>query len=216
MRNKIIFLFLILCTSQAGAKSLYVSEELTIPMRSGPTTSHRIVKFLTSGAQLKAFEESEDKKFIRVITAEDEKEGWVRVNQVMDHKSARERLPGLLKRISSLKEEVKTLKAETKSQEETIEKLNREIAGISEQLKELRLVSREPAAIAQKNRELTALIEKVNAENKTLIEQNTILSDENIKEWFMIGGGVALVSLFFGLIIPNFRWRRKKDSWGGF
>ena len=57
---------------------------------------------------------------------------------------------------------------------------------------------------------------KANRELDRALKENARLSDDNIKEWFMIGGAVSLISLFFGLIIPNFKWRRKKDSWGSF
>jgi hypothetical protein len=41
------------------------------------------------------------------------------------------------------------------------------------------------------------------------------MSNMDIKLWFMVGGGVALISLILGLVIPSFNWGRKKDSWGG-
>ena len=48
------------------------------------------------------------------------------------------------------------------------------------------------------------------------MSENEELRDDSLKEWFLIGGGVSLFSLFAGLVIPNFRWRKKRDSWGDF
>lgn len=60
---KILFACLLMISTQLFAKNIqYVSDELTIPMRTGPTTSHKILKFLTSGTMVDVLDVSDDKK----------------------------------------------------------------------------------------------------------------------------------------------------------
>jgi len=193
----------------------YVTDELTIPLRSGSSREHRITKFLVSGTALTVYETNDDGSYTRVTVVEDKREGWVETKNLMHNRSARERLPGLAEKVKKLKVSIKNFETNKKQLEQQNEELKRETIELGDQLKELRIVSAKPAAIADRNRRLTIQIEKVDAKNAALIEENIILSDENIKTWFMVGGGVALVSLLFGLIIPGFGWGRKKDGWGG-
>ncbi len=211
----LLALLLVAPVQFAYSATSYVTDELTVPMRSGASKGHRIIKFLVSGMALKVYETSEDGSFTRVTTVEDEKEGWVETRYLMKNRSARERLPGLTEKIKKLKTSVKDLEENKKQLEQQNAELEQETIELGNQLKELRIVAQEPAALADKNRRLTAQIKKVDAKNAELIKENTFLADENIKTWFMIGGGVALVSLFFGLVIPSFSWGRKKDGWGG-
>jgi SH3 domain protein len=204
----------------ASAETLYVSDELTIPIRSGATMQHRILGFLTSGTSLDVQETSDDGDYYRVNAAG--KEGWVKAEFAMKSPSARSQLPGLYKRIEALKADIgegkstiKDLNARIKQLEDDTRALEKNRDGLADSLDDLKQVAARPVAIAQHNKELEQNLNKVSNELTLVQAENEHLRDRNIKEWFMIGGGVSLASLFFGLIIPNFKWRRKRDSWGG-
>ncbi len=215
-------LFLLLFASVLQAQTVYVSDQLTIPLRTGDTMQHRIIKFLKSGTRLDVLESNDAGTYRRVRTASG-KEGWVEAAKLMSQPSARSQLAALNKRVASLKAEVET-KTETLAElrdtlrqlEEKNEKLEKFSQRQSEQLAELKKVAARPVQLAQTNMKLESDLARVNRELDRALAENASLSNNNIKEWFMIGGGVSLISLFFGLIIPNFRWRRKKDSWGSF
>lgn len=204
----------------ASAETVYVSDELTVPLRSGASLQHRILSFLTSGTPMEVLETSEDGAFQRVNI--DGKEGWIKAEYLMKTQSARSQLPVLNKRIESLKADIKEGKSTISDLNERIKQLetdNRALEkdrdGVTDSLDKLKQVAARPVAIAQENRELVEKLDGVTGELTLLQQENERLRDRNIKEWFMIGGGVSLISLFFGLIIPNIKWRRKRDSWGG-
>jgi len=216
----IVLLFMLGSYAFATAETLYISDELKVALRSGASTQHRIISFLTSGAELSVLETSVDGDFYRVNV--DGKEGWVKAEYVMKSASARAQLPVLNKRIDVLKADIRSEKATTaelsariKQLEEDKRALEKTRDGINDSLENLKQVAAKPFAIAQQNKELEAELAKIGNELAFLQNENAFLRDRNIKEWFMIGGGVSLASLFFGLIIPNIRWRRKRDSWGG-
>ena len=72
----VLFVMTATITLPLQAKVLYVSDELKVPMRSGASNGHRIVKFLVSGAALTVIEVSEDGNFTHV-EASGGKTGWV-------------------------------------------------------------------------------------------------------------------------------------------
>ncbi len=223
IRNALLATCLLSFFSNALAETRYVSDQLTIPLRTGDTMQHRIIKFLKSGTRLDVQESNEAGTYYRVVVSGSGKEGWVEANKVMNQPSARSQLAAVNKRLAALKAdlkeknktiaELKTTIAQLEEQNEKLDKLGKRK---SQQLAELEKVAARPVQLAQANMKLETELAKANRELDRALKENARLSDDNIKEWFMIGGAVSLISLFFGLIIPNFKWRRKKDSWGSF
>lgn len=198
----------------------YVSDELTIPLRSGTSDKHRIFRFLASGTPLNVLEVSEDGNYSRV-TDPDGKEGWVKNSDLMTRRSARDRLVDandkLAKSRASVKELKKTiaeLQSESKKlsrQLESSEKHGRTLEGDIAYMKK---VTANPMALANKNKSLEEQISTVTKLNVQLKNENKRLSDQSTKEWFILGAAVSLGSLLFGLLITRIRWQRK-NSWGG-
>ena len=210
-----LFAVSVLLSFSARSETIaYVTDELTVPLRSGTSTSHRIIKFLPSGTKLNVLEVDEESGFTQVST-EDGKEGWVQSAHLMNNRSAREQLPTLAAKTNELRSLLKELKQEKAQLEKKIKKIEDDNQTLADRIQELREVAAEPAAIADKNRRLTEQLQKVDAMNEQLIADNERMSNMDIKLWFMVGGGVALLSLILGLVIPSFNWGRKKDSWGG-
>jgi SH3 domain protein len=203
------------------AETLYVSDELTIPLRSGDTSQHRIIKFLPSGAKLEILDTNEAGSYQLVRTTSG-KQGWVEAKKLMKSASARSQLPKLSKRIAKLKTDIRQKNetiAELKASISDLQNQNSKLDGYgqrqSDELARLKKVAARPVQLAQQNSKLETDLAKTNRELDRALAENADLSNNNIKEWFMIGGGVSLISLLFGLVIPNFKWRRKTDSWGG-
>ena len=111
---KVLLLSLLLSSGLLSAKDIqYVSDQLTIPMRSGTTTSHKILKFLNSGTALDVLEINAEKTHARVALLEDEdKSGWVETRLIMPEPSAREQLVAVKKKNQSLKDKRSELKKE--------------------------------------------------------------------------------------------------------
>ena len=114
VQTRILLVCLLMINTQLFAKNIqYVSDELTIPMRTGPTTSNKILKFLTSGMKVEVLELSDDKNYSRIMLAGDEsKSGWVETRSLMSQPSAREQLVAVNKSNEALKDKQVTLKAE--------------------------------------------------------------------------------------------------------
>jgi len=220
--TRILFTCLLMISTQLFAKNIqYVSDELTIPMRTGPTTSHKILKFLTSGTMVDVLDVSDDKKHTRIVLIEDEsKSGWVETRLLMSQPSAREQLIAANKSSQALKEKQATLKTELAE----LQKKNAELQDVQSQLEnkyldlqntlaKLRTNAAEPIRIADENEQLKQQLHNEQNKNIDLVKKNAFLADQNIKQWFMIGAGVSIGSLILGLLITRIRWKRR-DSWG--
>jgi SH3 domain protein len=199
----------------------YVSDELTVPLRSGTSNQHRIILFIKSGAALKILEVSEDGSYSRVSTP-DGKEGWVDNSNLMNQSSARDRLVGANNKLSKSREMVKDLKKTIADLKTKNRNLNNQLAASDKKggalegdIAHLKKVTANPLALANKNRTLEDDLKTATTLNEQLKNKNERLSDDSIKEWFILGATVSLGSLLFGLLITRIRWQ-KKSSWGDF
>jgi SH3 domain protein len=202
------------------AKTSYVSDELNVPMRSGASNGHRIIKFLKSGTALTVLSASDDNKFIEVRIA-DGKTGWVASEDVMDIPSGRDRLAAAKKKfanadkvITDLENKIKELKTEIRQLKNEKSKLENERTNLSNSLEDLKITAANPLALSKKNKELRKDLEKAEANVAMLDKDNQALRSNVMQEWFIIGGAVSIGSLILGLIITRINWRRKRDNWG--
>ncbi len=219
--SALLFICLLLSSSLIAAKNIqYVSDDLTIPMRSGITNAHKILKFLNSGVALEIIELTEDKKHALVMPVGDEsKTGWVETSLLMPNKSARDQLVRAKKKMQVLKDQQAELKkqlAESQSQNAELQnvqsQLENKIKSLQNMLARLRKNASDPIRIADENEQLKQQLADAEAKAAELTEENIILGDENIKSWFLIGGAVSMGSLIFGIVLTRIRWK-KNDRW---
>ncbi|MDH5736543.1 MAG: TIGR04211 family SH3 domain-containing protein [Gammaproteobacteria bacterium] len=216
-----IFSLLVLPIGDSLAGSTrYVTDELTIPMRTGTTNRHKIIKFIPSGTRLSILETSEDGSYIK--TQIDDTEGWVEAKLLMDNPGAKEQLEKANRRLEAITQDNAPLKQKIDQANKLIDDLtgkNKELHQEKEQLlttlTKLRDSAANPIKVAEENEQLKQEIETKTHKINALINENNTLKDQNIKEWFVIGAVVSLGSLIFGLIIPRISWRKRK-SWGEF
>lgn len=207
-----------LYTSPLLAATVYASDQLTVPMRTGTSDRHKILRFIPSGDKLELLETNEGEGYSRVMTSSG-KEGWVVTANIMTK-------AGGYAQLEKAKQQLNTLRDKTKKLQKTIDELKAERKQLSGEknvlldknesltinLQEIRVASSEPIKVAQHNQQLQKEIVAEREKNQQLINENEFLSNKSIREWFVIGALVSLGSLFFGLIIPRISWR-KKDSW---
>ena len=100
----------------------YISDVLTVPLRSGASTAHRILhRGLPSGTQLTILAIDEEANFTQVRTAGG-MEGWVRSQYLIGEPIARVKLIAAEKRLQSLKTKSnKERKTHARSEEHTSE-----------------------------------------------------------------------------------------------
>ncbi|MFV2004625.1 MAG: TIGR04211 family SH3 domain-containing protein [Gammaproteobacteria bacterium] len=213
------FVLLVMSISPAAsAQTAYVSDQLKIPLRSGASSGHRIIKFLRSGTRLTVVDTEGDYTEVEVSGG---KSGWVLSADIMDIPSGRDRIVVVNKKLAESRSQVKELKstvAELKSEIRQLKNekgtLQNERTNLSNSLEDLKITAANPVALSKKNKQLKKELGKANANVEMLDKDNQQLRSNVMQEWFVIGGAVAIGSLILGIILTRINWRRKRDSWG--
>ena len=210
----------LLCAAFARAATVYVSDQLTIPMRSGPSREYRIIKFLPSGAPLTVLEHSENGNYLKVRNSKG-KTGWVEAKQTMTQAGARERIVVITKRLEKaraandkLKASLADLRAQLNALQAKNKSLQADLQSLQSAYDRLQETAANPLALARKNRRLQSELDETRANEKALQKENRELKDNVMQDWFLIGAGVSIGSLLLGLLITRINWRRRRNSWG--
>ena len=179
----VLVMFVATASMPVLAKTVYVSDELNVPMRSGATNGHRIVKFLKSGTALTVLGASDDDKFTEVEVSGG-KTGWVATKDIMDIPSARDRLVSVNKKLAKVRSENKELKSsisELKSEIRQLKneqsELQNERTNLSNSLDDLKITASNPLALSKKNKQLKKELESYK-ENKPWRENENVQENE--------------------------------------
>jgi SH3 domain protein len=188
----------------------YISDVLNVPLRSGPSTAHRIIhRGIPSGTQLTILAIDEEAGFTQVRTASGT-EGWVTSQYLIREPIARVKLAAAKKRLKNLKAEIEkerearaSIQATHKETEATNRTLNSKVDALAKELAELKIVSADPIKEHARNVELTE-------QNTRLVNQVEELSskarqlEENVQlQWLLYGGALVLTGLIFGLVLKK-------------
>jgi SH3 domain protein len=204
----------------ATARTAYVTDEFKITMRSGQSTSHRIVRMLDTGTPVTVLEQDAASGYSRVRLGTGT-EGYVLTHQLLDQPVARDRLAAAEAEVRSLKAAPGELSSRLARLTEAHDALQTE----HERLKQAKtLVDQEFAAlqrtasnavrIADERNELRKQVASLTREIEDVRQQNRELENKTAQNWFLIGAGVVVGGVILGLILPHLRVRRRKSSWG--
>lgn len=186
----------------------YISDVVTVPLRSGPTTAHRILhRGLPSGTQLTILGADEEAGFTQVRT-NDGMEGWVTSQYLIGEPIARVKLAAAEKRLQSLKAEIDkeregrvSIQAEHKETDANNRTLNSQVQSLSKELTELKRISGDSIneharniELVQQNTRLAAQFEEQSNKARQL--------EENLQlKWLLYGGALVLIGLLIGVVL---------------
>ncbi len=200
------------------AEPHYISDQLSITLRSGESTQHKILRGLKSGTAVELIESNPESGYTKVRLT-DGTEGWV-VNRYLSRTpAARARLQKAEQKLARLNSENQALKKisnqvgkQQQAHEATISALQKKNSTLAKTLAKLRAVAATPLAIDEENRTLKEDGIHMETLIQTLEQENIILSDRGARDWFIAGTGVTLLGIFLGLIAPKLRFA-KKQRW---
>jgi len=217
LRKVLPALLLALGPASAFAATMYISDALTVPLRRGPSTGHRIINAaLPSGLALEVLGEDKGAGFTQVRTPNGT-EGWVPTQYLTGQPVARDRLAAATKRVETLEAQLKSVREniqDVRGARSEIEgranDLAKENQRLQTELAEIRRVSATAITQYEENKQLKS-------SNASLQTQVTQLSDEvqDLKRnvmlrWLLSGGGLVLIGLLLGAWIKS---RPKRSNW---
>jgi SH3 domain protein len=206
-------------TNPSGSTSAtkYVSDELTIMLRTGPSRKHKIIRALSTGTELAVFESQ--KKFERVRTRSGI-EGWVLSQHLTDKPLARHLLADTTEKLTKartnnaqLQEQINQLRDNYNKLTEDYRNLDKTKAEMEAELAHVRSVAAHPLQLSNEKQQLSLQTESLEDQVNSLNRELKKLRDNTHKQWFLSGAAVVLLGILIGLTIPKLRRRRSSD-WG--
>lgn len=199
------------------AETLYISDELTVPLRRGPSNQHRIINAaLPSGLQLQVLARDEAAGFTHVRTPNGT-EGWVPTQYLTSQPIARDRLAAATRRVEALETQLKQLRENyqevrgaSKESEGRATDLGKRTEKLQAELTEIRRVSATSLAHYEENKQLKAQNQTLSTQVTQLSEQVKQLQRNVTLKWLLAGGGLVLAGLVLGAWIKS---RPKRSTW---
>ena len=220
--KRLLPILLIVVSLPVFAKTAYISDQLKITMRSGESTTHKVVKMLPSGMKVDVIGRNSKTGYSK-IRLPNGSTGYVLTRMVLSERPARERLAEAEEQLQMLRQEPDKLGSQLASLQENNQSLQRrydslalENEQLSNEIDSLRQASAEPMRIARERDESVEKNRQLNDELATLKLSNQRLTDKTEQNWFMIGAVAIAVGILLGLILPRLRVRRRRSEWGDF
>jgi SH3 domain protein len=215
--RKALALLLVLGPVSAFAATMYISDELTVPLRRGPSNGHKIINAaLPSGLALEVLGEDSAAGFTQVRTPNGI-EGWVPTQYLSNQPSAKDRLAAANKRIETLETQLKSTREnfqDARGARSEIEgranDLAKENQKLQTELAEIRRVSATAITQFQENKQLKTDNASLQTQVTQLTEQVRSLERNAMLRWFLAGGALVLAGFILGAWIKS---RPKRSTW---
>lgn len=201
----------------AQAETAYISDRLTVPLRSGPSNANRILhRGLPSGTRMEILSRDEGSGFVQIRTNRGT-EGWLPEQYLVSEPIARDQLVAANRRIDELTAtitrqsgQLDDLNSGKSASDQSVSQLTRQVQQLEQELAEIKQISAGAIAQNETNKELTALNERLRAEVDELVATITALEDNVQERWLLIGGGLVLAGLLIGAAIKA---RPRRSAW---
>ena len=220
MKRIMLSLFLLQAFPYLHAETRYVIDQFKITLRAGESSSHKIIRMLPSGKKVEVLSDNKKSGYSRV-RINDGTTGYLLTRQLMQIPSARDRLAKAEKQLEELQAEPQLLSAKlAKLQQLHTELQQKHTAMLSEKkdleqdLEAIRRTAANAIRISNERNELRKQAAGLARQVEMLKQENRELANSTAQNWFLMGGGVIIVGIIIGVILPHLRVQRRKSSWG--
>lgn len=211
----LIILLLIAPTLSQAQQVRYVTDELKLESRSGPSTEYRIVRMLKSGTAINVMEEKDGYSHARLG---DGTEVWILSRYLVPEPPARERLEKTLAELERERSENDRIIAELSefsalvdNTEQANTSLAKDKGLLMTELKEIKETAASAIALKKHNAELE--LKTIDLETKLQLaqEENRELDDSGDRYWFLVGATAAIGGMLVGLLVSRVSWTRRQN-----
>ena len=206
---------LLAASTALRSETLYVSDQFEVPLRTGETTEHAILRMLPTGTAVELLETDKDKGYSRVRTASGI-EGYMLSRYLMPEAAARDQLTELRTRLSSASDEqgglsrqVDQLGQQLTAAQRTITELTAERDQAGTELDHVKSVSAKALELDERNKQLAQQVAAGEQRIRELSADNETLRRNSSRDWFLAGGGLVIFSMLLGILLTRVRWRRR-------
>jgi SH3 domain protein len=199
------------------AETAWVSDEFTVPVRSGPSDGHRIVhRGLPSGTELEVLGVNAAAEYTH-IRAAGGVEGWISSQYLVKQPVARIQLVTANNRIQALErqlaqrgEALTELKSTSSEAASHGDRLAAQVAKLEAELADVKQVSAGALAEHTRSEELASLNARLRAEVDDLTDESQRLESNTEQRWLLIGGALVIGGMLAGVAIKA---RPRRSGW---
>ena len=220
--KRILFFMLLFGSSSCFAETGYITDQLKITLRSGESTTHKVIRMLPSGTAVEILSRNSDTNYAKVRLP-DGTVGYVLSRMLLNERPARERLAEAEQQLVVLRQEPGKLSSQLADLQEFHADLQQrfntmkdENSDLKQELSRLRKVAQDPLRIATERDDAVERSQQLADELDILKLKNQRLTDKTEQNWFLIGAGVIIAGIILGLLIPHMRVKKNRSEWGDF
>jgi SH3 domain protein len=202
----------------AEAQTRYVSDELVITLRTGPSNQNSITRNLTSGARVEVIEENDEGNYTHVRLA-DGVDGWVLTQYLQDEQTASLRLATATReladasrRAADFEDQATQLAEELAAAREALAQSQTYAEQVDSQLSDVRSASASAIETREQNERLANRVSNLTAAADLADMEIRELRSRNRQSWFIVGASVLFGGIVIGLVAPSLR-RKRRSSW---
>ena len=220
--KRILFFMLLLGSSSCFAETGYITDQLKITLRSGESTTHKVIRMLPSGTAVEILGQNSATNYAKVRLP-DGTVGYVLSRMLLNERPARERLAEAERQLVVLRQEPGKLSSQLADLQEShadlqqrFNAMQNENSDLKQELSRLRKVAQDPLRIATERDDAVVRSQQLADELDILKLKNQRLTDKTEQNWFLIGAGVIIAGIILGLLIPHMRVKKNRSEWGDF
>ncbi|NVJ67695.1 MAG: TIGR04211 family SH3 domain-containing protein [Gammaproteobacteria bacterium] len=173
-------------SSHLQAAESYVSDEIGVTMRSGPTNRYRVIGNLRAGTPIKVLQHDAENKTSEVSTLDGQTTGWIKTEYVSDKETVLAQYQALQTQAADLQQQVTAL--------------NQQLG--------------DKNSIAQKNQNLQIKVTELENQVDQLSQQADLQKSRFRKDVFYAGALTVLISMFIAWLITRTAYgRRQRSGW---
>lgn len=214
----LLLLTLSIFSAQSLAQSLYISDELYVPVRKGQGNQFSILhKGLPSGTRVTLIQR--EKEWTKVKTSGGVT-GWIRNQFLSKTPPAKLRLSNLQKKVEELTANAEQLQAEKTELEQRFTQSQQELQGATAtiqqtktELVDLKSISDSAVKNYDRLQELTSQMQLLQTENDVLRAENEQLENNERTTFFFYGAIAVLLGVLIAVIVPKLRRSKRNNGW---
>jgi len=214
-----LIVFPFLFTSQVFAETMYVRDWLYVTVRSGESTSHRILKNVKSGTPIEVIRQDKESGYSMVRTPKGI-EGWMETQYLQEEpiaaikfEEAQKMLNQLTSKQGSVQQRVVQLSKANKTLENENKALGKTKKRLEIELKHIKKISANAIKADQRNQELREQVQTSKTEVEVLQAENDRLSSNEFNTGLLWGAAAVIFGILFGLILPSMRSKKSSSNW---
>lgn len=218
-RARFLLISLLFCAATAHAQRMYVTDELVITLRTGPSTQNTVIANLNTGDAVEVLEVDEAAGYTRIGIVGDDAEGWVLTRYLMPEPTtdqaltqAQAELAEIRQRASELESELARVSDDLMASNSALDAAEESHQQVSSELSDIREASSNVIELQNRNESLRRTNIELSAEVDTLTTETSRLGSRNSQNWFVVGALVLAFGIVIGLIAPSLR-SRKRSNW---